>query len=366
VNVLLTADTAGGVWYPTLALARAFHARGIGVTCAAMGPPLTASQQHEARALPGLTVHAAELRLPWMDEPWEDVTRAGAWLLELGASADLVHLSEPVFGALPWAVPSVAVAHSCVLSWFAAVRGEPAPPTWDRYRLAMTHGLRSADAVVAPSRAMLAAVRRHYGTHGGTVVPNGRAPGRYASGVKEPFVLTAGRLWDEAKNVGLLAEVAPRLSWPILAAGDTQSPDGGAVEPGGLRLLGPLGPEAMADRFARAAIYALPARYEPFGQSILEAALSGCALVLGDIPSLRELWEGVALFVSPDDHAALHVALDSLIRDPDLRRTLATRARRRALGYSAERMADGYLAIYSRLMAQRDPGGRTEVPACAS
>ena len=32
-----------------------------------------------------------------------------------------------------------------------------------------------------------------------------------------------------------------------------------------------------------ASIYALPARYEPFGLSILEAALSGCALVLGDI-----------------------------------------------------------------------------------
>ena len=35
----------------------------------------------------------------------------------------------------------------------------------------------------------------------------------------------------------------------------------------------------------------LPARYEPFGLSILEAALSGCALVLGDLPSLRELWD---------------------------------------------------------------------------
>ena len=38
--------------------------------------------------------------------------------------------------------------------------------------------------------------------------------------------------------------------------------------------------------FARAGIYALPAVYEPFGLSVLEAALSGCALVLGDIPSL--------------------------------------------------------------------------------
>ena len=54
----------------------------------------------------------------------------------------------------------------------------------------------------------------------------------------------------------------------------------------------------------RAAIYALPARYEPFGLSILEAALSGCALVIGDIPSLREIWADAALFVPSDGHDA--------------------------------------------------------------
>ncbi len=54
--------------------------------------------------------------------------------------------------------------------------------------------------------------------------------------------------------------------------------------------VGRLGPEEMREQYARAAIFAHPARYEPFGLSVLEAALSGCALVLGDISSLRELW----------------------------------------------------------------------------
>ena len=56
---------------------------------------------------------------------------------------------------------------------------------------------------------------------------------------------------------------------------------------------------------ARAAIYALPARYEPFGLTALEAGLSGCALVLGDIPSLREVWGETACFVPPDDRDAV-------------------------------------------------------------
>jgi glycogen synthase len=59
-----------------------------------------------------------------------------------------------------------------------------------------------------------------------------------------------------------------------------------------------------ADWYARASIYALPARYEPFGLSALEAALSGCALILGDIPSLREVWLEAAPYVSPDDESA--------------------------------------------------------------
>jgi glycosyltransferase involved in cell wall biosynthesis len=122
----------------------------------------------------------------------------------------------------------------------------------------------------------------------------------------------------------------------------------------------------MAEQFARAAVYALPARYEPFGQSVLEAALAGCALVLGDIPSLRELWEGVALFVPPDDAATLRAALESLIRDPSLRGTLAMDARRRALARSPERMARGYLRVYGRVLPASHTTRSPEASSCAS
>ena len=78
---------------------------------------------------------------------------------------------------------------------------------------------------------------------------------------------------------------------------------------------------------ARASIYAMPARYEPFGLSILEAGLSGCALVLGDIPSLREHWEGAAVFVAPDDRDALRSAIARLIDNPGRLAELGRRAR---------------------------------------
>jgi glycosyltransferase involved in cell wall biosynthesis len=93
-------------------------------------------------------------------------------------------------------------------------------------------------------------------------------------------------------------------------------------------------------------------RYEPFGLSALEAALAGCALVLGDIPSQREIWRDTAVFVPPNDADALRSALQQLIADTPRRRELAERAHERALEFTTLRMASSYLALYSELMEQ--------------
>jgi glycosyltransferase involved in cell wall biosynthesis len=108
---------------------------------------------------------------------------------------------------------------------------------------------------------------------------------------------------------------------------------------------------AELDRaFETAAIFAEPARYEPFGLAALEAGLAGCALVLGDVPSLREVWRDAAVFVEPDDDDGLESALRQLIDDSRLRADYAVRARRRALTYSPQRMARGYLAAYAHAL----------------
>jgi glycogen synthase len=142
-----------------------------------------------------------------------------------------------------------------------------------------------------------------------------------------------------------MARIAPQLSWPVYVAGD----GAGDLPRENLQSLGHLDPAALAQWLSRAAIYALPARYEPFGLSILEAALSGCALVLGDIPSLREIWSNAALYVAPDDDAAVARTLDRLIADTDARRDLAARSAARARRYTVDRMGEGYLDLYRQL-----------------
>src|SRR5947209_3458588 len=330
MKILLPTDTIGGVWTYAIELARALRPHDVQIALATMGDPLSLDQWRQVAALDHVTVFQSRYKLEWMPNPWDDVRDAGNWLLEIEQrfAPDLVHLNGYAHGSLPWHAPVLVAAHSCVLSWWQAVKHEPAPPQWDRYRRVVREGFRAADMIIAPTAAMLAAVEHHYGPlpAPSRVIHNGRDASLFHATKKEPFILAAGRLWDEAKNVASLGRIAPYLSWPVYVAGESND-----HLPRNVHALGRLDPSTLAAWMARAAVYALPARYEPFGLSILEAALSGCALVLGDIPSLRENWEGAALFVGPDDTGALEAALLHLAGNQHRRRCLAAKARERAV-----------------------------------
>jgi glycosyltransferase involved in cell wall biosynthesis len=344
----MTADAVGGVWTYALDLARGFGAAGIATTLAVMGPPPFEAQREEAGSIANLNIRYKDCKLEWQPDPWADVDFSGDWLLTLERELrpDVVHLNGYAHGSLPFQVPKLVVAHSCVLSWWEAVHGEPAPRDWDEYRRRVTAGLRSVDLVIAPTRAMLDSANRFYGpiSHS-KVIPNGRTPRLFANRPKEPFVLTAGRLWDQAKNLKALEAIAGDIEWPVYAAGE-----GDASRQ--IHALGQLSSRDLREWMARASIFAMPALYEPFGLSVLEAAMSGCALVLGDIPSLRENWNGAALFASPRDPRNLREQTQTLIRDDALRVKFQVAAHERARTFTAERMVTAYLDTYAALLVR--------------
>lgn len=350
----MTADPVGGVWTFALELCAMLARYRVAVTLATLGAPLTSAQRSAAGGLPGVELEESAFRLEWMAEPWSDLEHAGRWLLRLERERrpHVIHLNHLVHGDLPWRAPVLVTGHSCVASWWQAVHGTALPGGWATYKLRVSRSLRAAECVVAPTRAMLSQLCHHYGPLALTaVVPNGRDPARFSSLRKEHLVLCAGRLWDAAKNAQALATVAPLLDWPVCIAGERMSPDGSRAEFAGANLypLGSLTPEELARWYGRAAIYALPARYEPFGLTALEAALSGCALVLADIPSLREVWGDAARYVAPDDQPGLRAGLSELIRSAAARTDLAARAAEVAARLSPERTAQGYLGLYRRL-----------------
>ncbi|MFB6351761.1 MAG: glycosyltransferase family 4 protein [Bradymonadaceae bacterium] len=357
-TVLVTADTVGGVWTYTRVLVDRLVAADVEVVVAAMGGEPSESSARWFSATDGVELYAADYDLEWMPDPWDDVEAAGDWLMAIcrHTDPDLIHLNNFAHGTLNWARPVLMVGHSCVLSWFRAVEDRAAPPRFDTYRRRVEAGLQAADVVASPTRAMLSALQRHYGPFAKTrVVYNGLAPEPFESRPAEPFVLTAGRLWDAAKNVGAVRRIARELSWPVFVAGRQQAPDGRRVSLEGIEPLGHLDHDELLDWYARAGIYALPARYEPFGLTPLEAGLSGCALVLGDIASLREVWGEAALFVDPDAPGELAEAIETLIGDGDLRREMGRRAARRARRYGADQMGQRYLELYRQLDASPRP-----------
>ena len=356
-RILLVADCVGGVWQYSLELAGGLSNRGTEVMLAVAGPPPTAAQRAQAEAICGLRIAVLEVGLDWLADGERELAPLRERLLALAEreEVDLVHLNGAGLGDLPTDRPVIATQHSCLATWWQAMRPEaPLPGAWQWHRARMAAGLRAAAAVIAPSAAFAAQIRQAYGADLELeVVRNGRSPHRFGPCARrQAVVITAGRLWDEAKNVRTLDAAAAGVLWPVLAAGPTGGPDGQRVVLENAFALGPIDAAEMCRRLARAGVFVSLAAYEPFGLAVLEAALSGCALVLSDIPTFRELWGDAAVFVAPDDAAEARNAINRLIADGGARASLAARARRRALTYAPEACTQATLEVYRRVLKE--------------
>lgn len=353
-KILMTADTLGGVWNYSVDLCTALGQYQVEVHLATFGAPLNDHQREQIRQTPNVTLHESDLKLEWMQDPWKDVEKGVQWLKSIcqRVAPDLIHFNNYGQAHHAWNLPTVVVAHSCVWSWWYAVHQEHPPNSWLPYRERVTRALHNASLVVSPTFSFLKEMEMIYGTlKNSRVIYNGRHYPQAEPHSKEPIILSAGRIWDEAKNISVLMEIAGELPWPVYVAGENGHPVTKKVSRAeNIHYLGALPFEELSQWMHRAAIYVLPAFYEPFGLSVLEAAHSGCALVLSDIATFSELWHDAALFAHPRDPHSIRDALIHLINDPGLLNTLASRARMMSLNYNPDKMAHEYIACYNQLL----------------
>lgn len=120
----------------------------------------------------------------------------------------------------------------------------------------------------------------------------------------------------------------------------------------GVELLGHVDDIPAFWRAAHVAV--LPSRREGLPKSLLEAAASGRPMIASDVPGCREVVvEGTGLRVTVDDPVALAEAIETLVRSPELRRSLGAGARRAAeQRFGSERIARETVALYERLLAR--------------
>ncbi len=362
MHVLVTADTVGGVWTYTRELVAGLVRRGVRVTLVSFGEIPSTAQCAWMDGLRGIDFRPTAFRLEWMQEAEQDLERSSEFLLSVihDGKPDVLHLSQFCYGLLPVDIPRIVVAHSDVVSWWIAVHGEePRDTKWLRwYRDTVTRGLSGATTVVAPSRWMLEAISAHYGDPRiGMVVYNGRNPGLFNPHcTKDDLVISAGRLWDSAKQVSLLLEHDQKV--PVAIAGSDKHPDELLDGPRPafparrrMQFRGEQTEAQLSQLFSRASMYAATSRYEPFGLSPLEAAFSRCALIANDIPTFHEIWGETACYFRYNDAADLARTIERLQNDREQRLTYANLAYNRARQrYTAERMVDDYMGLYESLV----------------
>ncbi|HEX9978981.1 MAG TPA: glycosyltransferase family 4 protein [Flavobacterium sp.] len=348
LKILMTADSIGGVWTYCIDLCRALLPYDVEVHLAVMGKYPDSHQRKQAEQLPNVTLHQSTFKLEWMHEPWEDVDLAQDWLVSIyeDIKPDMMHFNNYGQVNYDWDCPVITVFHSCVLTWWQAVKNENAPAAWERYGALVASALANSDAVVFPTEAIKLQAECFYGKIENTSIINNARNINIPSGIpKEPFIFCAGRIWDEAKNIHMLSRIAGRLPWPLFIAGD----NGDATETyQNIVLLGTLNPDEIRQWMAKASIYINPAKYEPFGLSVLEAAKAGCALALSGIDTLLEIWNDSAVYFDPHKEDEALQALSRLVSDKNLRQRLSLKAKERAVRYDTKLMANQYMSLYKK------------------
>ncbi len=205
MRILIVADIVGGVRTFVTELARELAGDAHEVHLALIGP------RSAAPALPVASCQVTDLRLEWMPDSDADVAATAAWVAELceRVRPDVLHMNTfaPVVDS---AVPVLLTAHSCVLTWWRAVHGVR--------RAARVGGLPAAGGVRDGPRRRDRDAQPGAGARAGGSLRAGRGvgdPPRPAvtapPRARERLVVTAGRLWDPAKNLALVAAAAPEI-----------------------------------------------------------------------------------------------------------------------------------------------------------
>ncbi len=214
------------------------------------------------------------------------------------------------------------------------------------------------------------------------VVPNGVAPrpvdpasraailaARGLAG--RPFVLWVGSL-EPRKGVDTLVAAMARLRAPnggssrgghekpllVLAgypgwlAGEVAASPAGAALGSALRQLGPVAEDELWSLYAGATVFAFPSRHEGFGLPVIEAMSQGTPVVASDIPAVREVADGAARLIPPDDVEGWAAAIEDLLADGVARDRLARAGQERARQFDVARTISGIRAVYQELLGR--------------
>jgi glycosyltransferase involved in cell wall biosynthesis len=284
--------------------------------------------------LPGIEVRSYLPAARWPPDEAVDATHAAWSMRDIARDPrgfDVVHIHSPAAVGLTSACPYPVLAtlhHKCEGPYSKIYLANPA-----------AH-------LVAISRSQARLERAPVWS----VVHHGLSPERFVSYEDDGYLLYLGR-YSREKGCHVAVEVAARAGLPLVMAGQPHENDYHRdklvplMEKYGVIEVGPVGGARKATLLAKARALLFPIDWdEPFGLVMIEALLSGVpvlALRRGSVPEV--ISDGITGLIA-DNPCELVAAARIAGRLFDRARIRAIAAQR----WSADRMAEEYLQLYSR------------------
>ena len=114
---------------------------------------------------------------------------------------------------------------------------------------------------------------------------------------------------------------------------------------GKVEFLGGVPPRELAELYRRCGVFVFPSTVETFGNPLVEAMASGAPMACSNTAAMPEVVGDAAEFFDPEDVGGMTVAIDRLLKDSKLRRSLSRRAIERVKAFSWESTAEKTLAV---------------------
>lgn len=275
--------------------------------------------------------------------------RAALTLRQLGAD---VYFSPKGFlpigiKALSSNIKTVVTVHDLIPFWYA----DKYPGYFGRLELLMVNKLLArsvlrSDRVIAISGATALDITSRLGRSGGiSIVQNGVPYSPPRSRLFDaPYLFAITSRLPHKNACGVLAayrayRALVRRPYPLIVCGiDDPGEDG-------VMAVRDLSDAALHSYYAYAEAFLFLSLIEGFGFPPVEAMAHGTPVVCSDIPSLREVTGGLAVFVSPEDPQAAAAALVQVLHEKRARRIDAKAARQLTASYSWDKCARGVLDV---------------------
>ena len=225
-----------------------------------------------------------------------------------------------------------------------------------------------ASALVACSDGLKSRAMRFLPSANIDVIPNGidldkfhPAPGRGLSG--ELKLLTVGRL-SVTKRFEMLVEAVEILSRQGKNVRLTISGGGGLLDElkniveqkkltAIINLTGRIESEKMPDVYGAHDMFVSASMQEGMSNAMLEAMASGLPIITTRCEGVDELISDNGIVVGKDSAEALAEAINNLAENKQAYGAMCALARRRAENFGWDKVADGYMKLYQRVLGKK-------------